>query len=1123
MPIVDAPARVSLSGDDWELWRVPLRPTGDRTFPDRSAARPYGRVTVPGNVQLQAGLDDVWTDRPELTSLNDDEWLYVRTFDTGPVGPGERRFLEFAGVDYFCDVWVDGTWVGHHEGQFGTFELEITDVLARHAGSRHELVVAVSCPWRVDDRQYYLEPSTAFSVVYKHSEYMKGNLLHYWDGLPLSGYAVFPFGLWEDVRLSTRRSVMLRRASVATVEVTERSAEMELTLEWWAEAGVAQDVELDLEVRPVTFDAPVLRVPLTARVDGAETRHRFTVPEPRRWWTWDTGPQDRYEATVRVRQGTASVATVFGIRTLRRDETTLAYYLNGQRLYLRGVWYPFVSIFTALPEPAEQRRDVEMLRDGNINHIVAFTFIEREPLYEACDELGILIFQELPYHQLGPMKAVDPAHPRFDDYRAWSLGEVADIVRQRRGHASVVLWSPFAETRKQGTWLWQDYTDYVEALEAVITATDTDALFHASFCDFGEEHIWNGGFPFGEFWDHYDRDHRFISEFGAISPPNVETLRELMPPEALWGRDEGLAGRLNLPIDVEEYSYRWSFDYSGLATSVARMYRWADRRPPTLERFVDAIQWYQALGLRYCAEVYRRKRFASIAGSRTWSYRENTPGIKFTVVDHRQRPKIGYFGLAAGYEPVLLSIDDRFPLRTRPAGGRYMHDLWAINDTTQGARLTIEVGLFAADGARLAGQRFEIEAAADSGAVAGRVDLPLPSATGPVLVRAVAHDATGAEVTRADTWVGVVEPAFARELRVLLLGQARYNAPVRECFDGIGGIRFEVVDETNRHPQDSSWAEGIAARFDAVWFTGWDAAIHYFRPAELAAIADAVRAGVGFVHTGGQASFHGGDGRGAQLDGTALAPVLPVTMRPHEGVWDLVPPNRPDPACAPLFALPLDAMPSKGFSRTTAREEARVHWWIGDHPLLATGTCGLGRTAVFTGYLTKPLRGFPLEEDLGSEPLVDVEPHWARADIRAYGPYWPGILELGIGLLAWVTGHEDADPRAIAEAHRQPLFERLATLPATRLEAAIEAWACEPGGGPGRGTVRVRNAGPVVARLVRGTVRSAGTLDDRFRDGFMDLLPGGSVTLRFESAAGPGTESVTLSAQNAEPVIVRLP
>ena len=136
--VVDAVVSRSLAGPGWQLWRTPLRPTGDRTLPDRTVARAYGSVTVPGDIQAQAGIADPWIDTPEVTSLNHDEWLHVRTFEVERA-EGDRVVLELDGVDYFCDVWVDGTWVGHHEGQFGTFELDVTEALAGGPGAVHEL------------------------------------------------------------------------------------------------------------------------------------------------------------------------------------------------------------------------------------------------------------------------------------------------------------------------------------------------------------------------------------------------------------------------------------------------------------------------------------------------------------------------------------------------------------------------------------------------------------------------------------------------------------------------------------------------------------------------------------------------------------------------------------------------------------------------------------------------------------------------------------------------------------------------------------------------------------------------------------------------------------------------
>jgi len=65
----------------------------------------------------------------------------------------------------------------------------------------------------------------------------------------------------------------------------------------------------------------------------------------------------------------------------------------------------------------------------------------------------------------------------------------------------------------------------------------------------------------------------------------------------------------------------------------------------------------------------------------------------------------------------------------------------------------------------------------------------------------------------------------------------------------------------------------------------------------------------------------------------------------------------------------------------------------------------------------------------------------------------------------------------------------------------------------------VENAGATVARLVRGRVL-AETNDVRFRDGFVDLLPGEVARLRFEAAGE--IRGVAVSAQNAASVEVTI-
>jgi hypothetical protein len=821
---------------------------------------------------------------------------------------------------------------------------------------------------------------------------------------------------------------------------------------------------------------------------------------------------------------------------LERDEATLTYALNGRRLFLRGVWYPFAGLFAADVADAAYQRDVAMLRDANCNHVALVGYVERPVYYDACDRAGILVFQQLPFTQFGPMGVLDASYPRRETYRAWALGEVDNVVRQLRGHPSVGVWGAFAETRKDGRWVWGDYELFARAIGEVVRAADSDALYHASFCDLGEGHIWSGGYPFGEFSDHYRTDHRFVSEFGAIAPPVVETLREMIPDDAIWDRPDGAAGRLGLPILAEAYAYHWAFDYAGLANSVARMYRHADRAPASLERFVDALQWYQAFGLRYCAEAYRRRRFAPIAGCRMWSYREVGPGIKFTVVDHHQRPKMGYFGLQAGYQPVLISVDDRLPLAPRSTGSSYVHDVWLINDMSDGQRLEVEAVLRDPWGRVQAQWRSDADLPGDSSQLVGTLNIRLPDRPGPYLIRLSAQRPDGTHVASNESWVRVVRPAFDRPLRLLLLGQRRYTGPILAGLESIPDLEADIVDETTRQPRDSAWSERLAERFDVIWFAGWDNAAYQFRPEEWRNLSEGVAAGVGLIHTGGQGSFHGGDGRGALLDSTALGDALPVALRPRDVLLDVRPEVRPRSDCDLEFDGPLEGLPYHGHHRVAARQGATVQWMIGDDPLLVTGRFGDGATVAFTAWLTELLSPISMNEASDAfwveaialreggerqEPALAEAP-WLRSDIRAYGPHWDGTLALGLGMLAHAGRRRLRAPiRELVDEYQQPLFERLAQLPPTTLAVRSGPHEHDDALGEVRGAIEIRNQGPVLARLVRGVALADGDAGGRFRDGFADLLPGEGRSVRFEAPCRPDQQLVVeVSAQNAPAVQV---
>lgn len=147
-------------------------------------------------------------------------------------------------------------------------------------------------------------------------------------------------------------------------------------------------------------------------------------------------------------------------------------------------------------------------------------------------------------------------------------------------------------------------------------------------------------------------------------------------------------------------------------------------------------------------------------------------------------------------------------------------------------------------------------------------------------------------------------------------------------------------------------------------------------------VADFVRAGGGFIMVGGYLSFAGFNGI-ARYHGTIIEEVLPVTISPYDDRVEIVEGFRfevVDPE-HPIVAG-LDWANANftmcGYNRVALKPEAHLIARHGQDPIIATGSYGKGRTAVFA---------------------TDFAPHWGGDFIR-----WPGYSQFWAQMLTWLDG-----------------------------------------------------------------------------------------------------------------------
>ena len=241
----------------------------DPEFDDRH----WGEIPVPACWQAEGHL------------YNGVAWY--RTRFAYAAGDATVVRLAFQGVDYFADAWINGYYLGSHEGFFNHFAFYVSRWI--RAGE-NLLVVRVESP-----------KDTNVKVGPNEKTLVKGALQD-WDCNDLD---VNPGGIFADVRLIESRAIAIERVKATPyVDPEGRRARVHCKVTLVNPDREVKQVALAAKVALDNFDGPENGTEAEVRhlVPGASAHELWVeVAEPRLWWPWDMGEQHLYRFTVTAR------------------------------------------------------------------------------------------------------------------------------------------------------------------------------------------------------------------------------------------------------------------------------------------------------------------------------------------------------------------------------------------------------------------------------------------------------------------------------------------------------------------------------------------------------------------------------------------------------------------------------------------------------------------------------------------------------------------------------------------------------------------------------------------------------------------------------------------------------
>jgi beta-mannosidase len=617
----------------WEA--VPISALLAQADEARSVRRNWTGVRVPGHWQLQ----DPFTTYQGIV-------LYRCRFVRQPAAREEMVSLRFEAVYYSARVWLNGSYLGEHQGYFAAFEFDVTDILAEDA--ENELLVEVSSPEELaeNDRETI------------------GGVWARWDGL---GPQINPGGIFRAVELVSSGGVRIRSLGAAMDGSGYGRARIELY------ATREKSMKLIGRVRPLGFEAPGAEFERDVRVEAGTSRLvvDFHTPQVRTWRTWDRGEQPLYELTLRCDGETDSVR--FGARTVEMRDWQI--YLNGERVFLRGINYLPTDVYPARATNQKFRADASLVREAGMNAVRVHAHVAEKGFYDACDELGLLIFQDFPLQWTHRRSVLEPA-----------VAQATEMASDLRSHPSVGVYlahdEPFyvvppekwslpnllrtvVEVLSPRWALWQRRVLDPAVVRAIREEDASRPVVDAAGHPLTTNHLYFGWY-YGKFRNLervvkiFPGLSRLPTEYGAQALPDMESLKEIWPP--------------GKPPDWEALSTDYRLQWQRMLRYVPWEGNQAD--------FVLKTQEYQAELLKHATELFRRRKYHPTGGTFAFMLNDAAPAISWSVVDWKRRRKVAYGALKTAMNPLLICAE--YPQETHKAGGELHLPLFVVNDHERG-------------------------------------------------------------------------------------------------------------------------------------------------------------------------------------------------------------------------------------------------------------------------------------------------------------------------------------------------------------------------------------------------------------------------------------------------------
>jgi beta-galactosidase len=417
------------------IWKFKWSPNPQKRpvdfYTENYSTENWDNILVPGNWELQGFGTPIYTniaypfkvDPPKVTS-EPEKWFtsykernpvgsYCTTFTIPENWNQKQVFINFGGVLSAMYVWVNGQKVGYSENSMSPAEFDITKFV------------------RIGENKLAVE-------VYKWCD---GSYLEDQDIWRLSG-------VFRDVDLIARPKTFISDFFVkALPDNTFQNADVSVNLNidnrsTQAASGLVADAEISgFSAHGEMVDLPLTaKIPVVQKSGKASLELKSVIKHPR---LWSAETPDLYQLTVKIRNAKNELVDkaecYFGVRKIETRGDV--FYVNGKAVKLKGI-----NRHEQHPRTGKHLsrqfmiRDMELMKQANINWIRTSHYPDDPLFYELCDKYGFYVMDEANQesHALGLGNKIMGDNP---EWKQSHVERAVSLVQRDKNHACVIFWS----------------------------------------------------------------------------------------------------------------------------------------------------------------------------------------------------------------------------------------------------------------------------------------------------------------------------------------------------------------------------------------------------------------------------------------------------------------------------------------------------------------------------------------------------------------------------------------------------------------------------------------------------------------------------------------------------------